>query len=148
MPGADSAIAVLDASVAVKWIVTEDASKEALELFDRPVTWLAPRLLLVEAASALRRKVAQKELSRHAASTDFTALLNAVHLGVILLAEDEEIVAAALSLALMLDHRVPDCLYLALAEREGAALATADARLAGLARSRNTAVLGVGAAAG
>jgi predicted nucleic acid-binding protein len=103
-------------------------------------------LLLVEAASALQRKVAQKQLPPQAASTDFTALLDAVHLGVILLAEDEEIIAAALSLALMLDHRVPDYLYLALAEREGAALATADAGLAAIARQRGVAVLGIGAA--
>lgn len=48
------------------------------------------------------------------------------------------IVSAAMSLALSLRHKVPDCLYLALAQREGAALATADATLQRLAESQGT----------
>jgi predicted nucleic acid-binding protein len=59
---------------------------------------------------------------------------------VIRLIEDERVVAQALRLALSLGHKVPDCLYLALAEREGAGLATADARLARLAVSRGVRV--------
>ena len=47
--------------------------------------------------------------------------------------------AVALLLALTLGHRVPDCLYLAVAEREGAALVTADRRLDELARRRGVA---------
>lgn len=43
-----------------------------------------------------------------------------------------------MSLALSLRHKVPDCLYLALAQREGAALATADATLQRLAESQGT----------
>ena len=50
------------------------------------------------------------------------------------------LVAKALLLAITLKHAVPDCLYLALAEQEGAALATADARLASLAQSRGVEV--------
>jgi predicted nucleic acid-binding protein len=53
---------------------------------------------------------------------------------------DDRVVAQALRLALSLGHKVPDCLYLALAEREGASLATADARLARLAASRGVRV--------
>jgi predicted nucleic acid-binding protein len=37
---------------------------------------------------------------------------------------------------LSFDHKVPDCLYLALAEREGAFLASADRRLLTLTRQR------------
>jgi predicted nucleic acid-binding protein len=59
---------------------------------------------------------------------------------VIRLIEDERVVAQALRLALSLGHKVPDCLYLALAEREGAGLATANARLARLAVSRGVRV--------
>jgi len=42
-----------------------------------------------------------------------------------------------------LSHEVPDCVYLALAAREGAALSTADGRLARVARRRSVCALGV-----
>ena len=146
MPGADPAIAILDASVAIKWLIAEPASQEAAALFDRPIRWLAPRLLLAEAAAALRRKVAERQLQPVAAVSALAILLDALTNGKIVLANDEELIAAALSLALLLGHRVPDCLYLALSEREGAALATADAALAAIARRRGIAVLGIGGA--
>jgi predicted nucleic acid-binding protein len=64
MPPAEAPEAVvLDASVAVRWVVTEAGSDEASELLERDVTWLAPRLLLTEAASALRRKAAEARSS-------------------------------------------------------------------------------------
>jgi len=44
-----------------------------------------------------------------------------------------------------LSHEVPDCVYLALAAREGAALSTADGRLARVARRRSVRALRCGA---
>lgn len=147
MPGADTVTAaVVDASVAVKWVVDEPSSDAAAALLKRPIAWMAPRLMLVEAAAALRRKVANGELRTETAATALTALVDAVRQGTIRLAEDEQIVGTALLLAVGLAHKVPDCLYLALAEREGCALSTADVRLARSARSRDVPVLGVGAA--
>jgi predicted nucleic acid-binding protein len=136
-------VAVLDASVAVRWVVTEAGSGEAAALLERDVTWLAPRLLLTEAASALRRKVAEGVLGPAVAGQALDALLQAVADDVIRFVEDERIVAQALLLAVSLEHKVPDCLYLAIAEREGAAIATADGRLARLAESRGVTVLRV-----
>jgi len=149
MPGAEAVTsAVVDASVAVKWVVDEPASDAAAALLDRPIVWMAPRLMLVEAAAALRRKIADRELRAETAAAALTALVDAVRQGTIRLADDEQLVGIALLLAVDLAHRIPDCLYLALAERDGCALSTADARLARMARSRRVAVLGVGAAAG
>src|SRR5436305_1755707 len=73
-------------------------------------------------------------------------LLDGAQDGLIHIADDETLVASALMLAISLKHRVPDCMYLALAEREGAALATADARLASLAKARGVDVWKVPAA--
>ena len=149
MPGAEAVTsAVVDASVAVKWVVDEPASDAAAALLDRPIVWMAPRLMLVEAAAALRRKIADRELRAETAAAALTALVDAVRQGTIRLADDEQLVGIALLLAVDLAHRIPDCLYLALAKRDGCALSTADARLARMARSRRVAVLGVGAAAG
>jgi predicted nucleic acid-binding protein len=143
MPAAEADVrsAVLDASVAVRWVVPERGSVEAADLLTRDIAWLAPHLMFVEAASALRRKTAAAEIRAEIAAQALDALLQASRDGVIAVANDREIAPSALLLALSLGHKVPDCLYLALAEREGAGLATADARLASLARRRGVSVL-------
>lgn len=144
MPPADTAqVVVLDASVAVRWVVEEEGSDEAAALLERELTWITPRLLLTEVASALRRKVADNALAPAVAGQSLDTLLQAVADGVIRLVDDERIIAQALLLAVSLQHKVPDCVYLALAEREGASIATADDRLARLARSRGVGVLQV-----
>jgi predicted nucleic acid-binding protein len=147
MPPADAVqVVVLDASIAVRWVVEEEGSEEAAALLERDVAWIAPRLLLTEAASALRRKVADRVLAPAAAGQALDALLQAVADGVVRLIDDERVIAPALLLAVSLQHTVPDCLYLALAEREGAGIATADDRLTRLARRRGVDVLQVPAA--
>ena len=144
MPRADAVqVVVLDASVAVRWVVDDEGSDEAAALLERDVAWIAPRLLLTEAASALRRKVVDKVLAPAAAGQALDALLQAVADGIVRLIDDERVIASALLLAVSLQHTVPDCLYLALAEREGAGIATADDRLARLARRRGVDVLQV-----
>lgn len=141
MPGADviPLATVLDASVAVRWLVTEEGSSDAAELLARPTRWIAPRLMLTEVAGALHRKVAAGKLPEMPASEALDGLLAVIARGDIRLAEDERLMAAALFLATFLEHPVPDCVYLALAEHEGAGLATADRELAGLARQRGIA---------
>lgn len=129
-------VAVLDASVAVRWVVPEIGSAEAEALLAEDISWIAPRLLVTEAAGALRRKCAGGELSEAVTLQALNTLLQAIADGVVRLAADEDVIEPALSLALALGHKVPDCLYLSLAERHGASLATADARLAKLAQSR------------
>ncbi|MGH7709462.1 MAG: type II toxin-antitoxin system VapC family toxin [Vulcanimicrobiaceae bacterium] len=142
MPPADElTTAVLDASVAVQWLVPERGSEAAASLIERPITWLAPRLLVTEVASALRRKVVEDGLRVEFAVQAVDILGQAVSNGMLQLAEDETLVAAALMLALTLEHKVPDCLYLALAEREATPLVTADRVLGNLAERRGLPVL-------
>ncbi|MCA1560255.1 MAG: type II toxin-antitoxin system VapC family toxin [Acidobacteria bacterium] len=144
MPPADTThVVVLDASVAVRWVVEEEGSDEAAALLEKELAWITPRLLLTEVASALRRKVVDNAVAPAVAGQSLDALLQAVADGVIRLIDDERIIAQALLLAVSLRHKVPDCVYLALAEREGASIATADDRLARLARSRGVGVLQV-----
>ena len=138
MPGADVVplATVLDASVAVRWLVTESGSADAAILLARPTRWIAPRLMLTEVAGALHRKVMAGKLREMLASEALEELLGAVGAGGIRLAQDERVLVAAFALATLLRYRVPDCMYLALAEHEGAGLATADYALAGLAQQR------------
>jgi len=54
--------AVLDASIAVRWLVPEVGSNAAVALIEKPISWIAPRLLVTEVAAALRRKTEAGEL--------------------------------------------------------------------------------------
>ena len=136
MPGAEPPSIVLDASVVVRWYAPEAGRAEALALFDQPLKWVAPRLLLTEVGAALRRKVLAGDMRAPAALDALAALLRSVRRGTIRLAADEHLVAPAFRLALLLEHKLPDCVYLALAEEEGAGVATADHNMARLASSR------------
>ena len=138
MPGADGSprAAVVDASVAFRWVITEQGSKHAAALLERPFIWIAPRLMLTEVASALRRKVVAGELSTEVAFEAFDVLMTQTRGGAIRLAAEEEVMPLALMLALSLGHRLPDCVYLAVAEREAADLVTADRRLSEIAQVR------------
>ncbi|MCC2663418.1 MAG: hypothetical protein K0S96_719 [Geminicoccaceae bacterium] len=131
---------VLDASVAVRWLATEPGTAAAVALLNRPTRWVAPRLLLTEVAGALHRKIGEGRMPDIAAAEALDVLLSAVDRGEVFLAEDERFMAAALMLATSTRHKVADCVYVALAEHEGAALATADRRLASLAERRGVAI--------
>ncbi len=139
MPGAEVTfdLAVVDASVAVRWIVPERGATEALALLARPIDWIAPRLMLSEVASALRRKVEASELSQELATQGLDFILTAMGRGALRLHRDETVIRSALTMAFAHRHKVPDCVYLALAEQAGAAVVTADRRLSGLAELRN-----------
>jgi predicted nucleic acid-binding protein len=131
MPGADIdfRLAVVDASVVVRWLVPEEGAVEAVALLAQPIDWIAPRLLLTEVASALRRKVESKELSKELALQGLDFVFGAMGRGALRLHRDEAVIRAALNMAFAYRHKVADCLYLALADHADAAIVTADRRL-------------------
>ena len=117
---------VVDASVAVKWLVVEEDSDVARQLVTSGVDLHAPRLMASEVANALWRKARAGEIERRAAGVILANVLDMpVRWGA-----DEIVVADAVRLALALDRPVYDCVYLALAHRIGAVMLTADRRFA------------------
>ncbi len=114
---------VIDASVAVKWLVDEAGSDAALALQGHDL--MAPALLRIEAANVLRTLAARGALSP-AAAADLFALLQEAPLAIA--DTDDALERLAMTLALDLGHPVYDCLYLALALRTGRSLVTADDR--------------------
>ncbi len=117
---------VVDASVAVKWLVAEEDADVAQELATSGHDLHAPRLMASEVANALWRKARVGEIERRAAGI----LLANVPDMPVRWGADETVSADAVRLALALDHPVYDCVYLALAHRIGAVLLTADRRFA------------------
>ncbi len=119
-------ILVVDASVAVKWLVAEEHSAEADRLLQDDDELHAPRLMVSEIANALWRKVRAGEVERNHAPV----LMAAVSHMPIHWSSDETVCADAVRIAVALDRPAYDCIYLALAHRLGAKLITADRRFA------------------
>jgi len=117
---------VVDASVALKWFFPEEGSEQAVELAASRTRLLAPRLIIVEVANALWKKVRAKPLPVGAAQQRLAALPRYFHQ----LLDLESLVPSALASAAALDHPVYDLIYLEAARQEGAPLLTADRRLA------------------
>ena len=73
-------------------------------------------------------EVVQRELRATGAAASLRVLLDAAREGTIRLVEDENLVDDAFLLALELGHKLPDCIYLGLTEREGCAARAASQR--------------------
>lgn len=119
----------VDASVAVKWLVAEPGSMEALRLLEewRSETLVAPSLMPAEVASVLRKKVLRGDLTLDEGERALEVLAG---FGFDLRLDDR-LVRAAWKLAARFDQpTVYDALYLAVAEAAGAEFWTADHALA------------------
>ncbi len=117
---------VVDANVAVKWLVVEEDSDVARELATSGHDLHAPRLMASEIANALWRKALAGGMERRAAGVLLASLPDIP----VRWSADEFVSADAVRLALALEHPVYDCVYLALAHRIDAKVVTADRRFA------------------
>jgi predicted nucleic acid-binding protein len=117
---------VVDASVALKWLVDEEGADVADRILGHATELHAPRLLASEVTNALWRKARIREIER----SDVGVLVAAVAHMPLAWTEDERICAGAGRLAVGLERPVYDCMYLALAHRLGVRLVTADTRFA------------------
>jgi predicted nucleic acid-binding protein len=113
---------VIDASVALKWVLDEPGKQAADALLDQEL--IAPALWLLEAANVLWKRAQRGEISAEGAAERLSELYNAP---VTTVAIEDDLLAAA-DLANLLAHPVYDCLYLALAVREDTYVVTADRR--------------------
>jgi predicted nucleic acid-binding protein len=118
---------VIDASVAVKWVLTEPRTEAALALRDEQL--LAPVLWLAEAASALWRHVQLGELTAEQALARLSELQEAPIASLAI----EPYISAALELAARGNHPVYDCVYLAVAIHHDITVVTDDRRFAAAA---------------
>jgi predicted nucleic acid-binding protein len=121
---------VVDASIAVQWIAREPGSEAAATLLLGQQPLLAPDIMPVEVANALWKKVRRRDLPE----ADLGGALTRLLASDIVLSPTVSLLLRATRLAVQTGHPVYDCVYVALAEQQGAALATADIRLGRTAR--------------
>jgi predicted nucleic acid-binding protein len=114
-------VLVVDASIAIKWIVDEDGTPDALILRNR-ARLIAPDLLVPECANILWKKAQRKELSRDEALLAARLLQSAE----IELLPTRSLLEAATRIVIELDHPAYDCIYLALAMENDCLFVTAD----------------------
>ena len=118
----------VDASVVVKWYVSENHSAEARLLLAHRLERHAPDILLAEFANTIWKKARRNEISDPRAYFDELPHLRKV----VNLHAGGDHIERATQISLEIDHPVYDCLYLACAEATGSMLITADQKLANI----------------
>ena len=117
---------IVDASIAVKWLIAEPHSHEARRLLAPRIVLHAPDFILTEVANVIWKKARRKDIpSPQPYIEELANITDAVGLQ-----PSTELVIKAAALAVQIDHPVYDCVYLACAEAASAPLVTADERLA------------------
>lgn len=122
---------VIDASIAIKWVVEEPGTAEALSLLGK-AQLIAPELLAAECANILWKKVRGRELSREEALLAARLLQGAA----LELLPIRSLLEPAARIAIELDHPAYDCVYIALALDKDCRFVTADERLVRKVRQR------------
>jgi predicted nucleic acid-binding protein len=122
----DARVVVVDASVAIKWVLSEPGDEQALSVLEaygaREIELIAPRLLMEEVASALSKRCRRKQLTAKQAHAVFHAFESRRPP----LADNP--LRRALELSLDNQLSLWDSVYLALAIERRADLVTADRR--------------------
>jgi len=114
---------VIDSSVAIKWVVQEQGTQQALAL--RRYRLSAPDLLTAECANVLWKKVRRGDMNE----AEAVVAAGLLELSDVELVPMRGMLAQATTLALDLDHPAYDCLYLVLAQSMDRHFVTADERL-------------------
>lgn len=115
---------VVDANVAVKWVLTEIHSEIAQRLLDDVHELLVPDFFFSEIGNILWKRVRRKETTLELAQNDLTVLMG----GDLQIYPSLPLMPMALEIAVRVDQAVYDCVYLALAVTNQCQMVTADER--------------------
>ena len=117
---------VLDASVAICWVIPRPLTPKAVRLRDeyrRQIhELLAPAVFIDEVAGALTKAERQKDIAVGQAAPLFVKVMNSPPI----LIPHAPLIARAIDISSRTRSAYYDCVYVALAEREACELVTAD----------------------
>jgi len=121
---------IVDANVAVYWAIPGPHAIPATAVMSR-ADLAAPSLILPETANALINHARAGNIP----AAQIGEIVAMIRTAIKVMVSDAELVQGALEIAIAHNHKVDDCLYLALALQRREPLATADRRLAALAET-------------
>lgn len=124
---------VVDASVTVKWVLAEPDGALAEGLLSGGDKLHAPDLLTIEVAGAIARAFRNGRVDEAEVAAALDAWSDKLHDSSLELVPNDLCLRRSVEISCALPHPLPDCLYLALAERLGAELITADTTFVGRA---------------
>ena len=115
---------VVDANVAIKWVLSEIYSSDALRLLNDDYELLVPDFFFPEIANILWKRFRRGETTLELAQQDLSTFMG----GDLQVCPSLPLMAMALEIATRVDLAVYDCVYLALAVTNQCQMATADQR--------------------
>ena len=115
---------VVDASVAIKWLLQEPGSEQALAILEQGCTPIAPDLVSSEIGNVLWKKSCTGKISQEVA----ILLLQEFERIAMRIVASQQLATLALGIAQRCDRSYYDSLYLALAEQMDVPLVTADTK--------------------
>ena len=117
---------VVDANVAIKWILIEDLHLQARRLIEEEGENIhVPDLLLPETANIAWKKLREGKMTRTQVEEGLVKILDCLEF----IYPSSTLLRRAMALSIAADHPIYDCFYLACAEAAEAVLITADRRL-------------------
>jgi len=118
-------VIVVDANVAIKWVVQQTHFERALQLVEHGDELLVPGMFVAEIASTLWSYVRAKQISGEQARIGVSSIMKQISF----VERDVNLAEDALRMGLELNYAPYDCFYVVLAMRRGAPFVTADRRL-------------------
>ncbi|MBD2481325.1 type II toxin-antitoxin system VapC family toxin [Planktothrix sp. FACHB-1365] len=115
---------VVDANVAIKWVLSEVHSEIAQCLLDDAHELLVPDFFFSEIGNILWKRVRRGETTLELAQNDLTVLMA----GDLQIYPSQSLMPMALEIAVRVDQAVYDCVYLSLAVINQCQMVTADER--------------------
>jgi predicted nucleic acid-binding protein len=115
---------VVDANVAVKWVLSEIHSEIAQCLLDDAHELLVPDFFFSEIGNILWKRVRRGETTLELAQNDLTILIG----GDLKIYPSQSLMPMALEIAVRVDQAIYDCVYLSLAVTNKCQMVTADER--------------------
>jgi predicted nucleic acid-binding protein len=117
-------VIVVDANVAIKWVIDQPLRDRAREIVARRIAVIAPSMFVAETATAFWKYVRAGEINDLQAQQGLSLVLG--HMS--LFEQDANLADDALNVGIQLSHSPYDCFYLVLAMQRGVPFVTVDQR--------------------
>jgi predicted nucleic acid-binding protein len=118
-------VIVIDANIAIKWVVDQAHSDRAREIVARGIHLVVPNVFVAEVANAIWGYVRNRGITSPQAQAALGTILQQISL----IDQDADLAGEALSIGSELNYSPYDFFYVVLAMRRNAPMVTADQRL-------------------